>query len=196
MKPIYIILHKPYGYLSQFSKDFDDQKTLADLLTVNQDIYPIGRLDKDSEGLLLLSNERQKAQALINPNSHISKAYYVQVDGQIDSKTIARLSQGVEIRIKKKAYKTLPCQINAMENPPLIPDRNPPIRVRKNIPTSWINIRLEEGKNRQIRRMCAAVGFPVLRIFRHALGPLKIGNLAQGDNRSLTINEIRTLYLQ
>ena len=190
----YLIVHKPYGFLSQFSKDHPDQKTLADLLNVDKEIYPVGRLDKDSEGLLLLSNDRQKAQYLILPKTHISKSYFVQLDGQIDHSSILKLSKGIDIRIKKKIYKTMPCEVKVLKQAPRLPERDPPIRVRKNIPTSWINITIEEGKNRQIRRMCAEVSFPVLRIFRHSIGTLKLGTLGQGKYRSLTTQEIQALF--
>ena len=189
---VYYKLHKPFGYLSQFTPEFPGQQTLADLFEGPKDVYPIGRLDKDSEGLLLLSNDKSLVNKLLSPERKY-KYYYVQVEGEIHEEAISKLSKGVEIRINKKTYHTLPSVIKKLQIAPDLPGRVPPVRYRKNIPTSWISVRLSEGKNRQIRRMCAAVGFPVLRIFRYKIGEIEMANVAQGAYVKLTIEEVRHL---
>lgn len=176
----YYVFYKPYGVLSQFTQEVSGQQTLADYLDVLDDVYPVGRLDKDSEGLLLLSNDKSLTQQLLHPDQHYQKTYLVQVDGAITDEAIEQLRQGVDIRIKKKMYRTRPAVINRSENPDWLPKRDPPIRYRANIPTSWIEIRLNEGKNRQIRRMCAAVEFPVLRLIRIAIGNISLEGLSIG----------------
>jgi 23S rRNA pseudouridine2457 synthase len=191
-KLLYYKLHKPFGYLSQFTQESPGQLTLADLFKGSNDVYPIGRLDKDSEGLLLLSNDKALVDKLLSPKNK-SKYYYVQVDGAISDEAIKKLRNGVEIRINKQVYQTLPSIAARLENAPILPERDPPVRFRKDIPTSWISIQLIEGKNRQIRRMCAAVGFPVLRIFRYKIGGIEIGDLPQAMHLPLSDEEIRRL---
>lgn len=184
----YYVFYKPYGVLSQFTQEVPGQQTLADFLELADDVYPVGRLDKDSEGLLLLSNDKSLTQQLLHPDQHYQKTYLVQVDGTITEEAIEQLRQGVDIRIKKKTYHTLPAVVNKSENPEWLPERDPPIRYRANIPTSWIEIQLREGKNRQIRRMCAAVGFPVLRLVRVAIGKVKIAGMLIGEYRPIDKN--------
>lgn len=185
----YIALYKPYDVLSQFTKEVETHRTLADYLNVDKDIYPIGRLDRDSEGLLLLSNDKSLVDKLLNPKNHYRKTYYVQVEGAIDDEAIRQLSEGVQIRIKKKVHQTLACNVHAIEEPQL-PERIPPIRERKSIPTSWISISLTEGKNRQVRRMCAAVGFPVLRLVRWSIESVDIRDLLPGESKSIRKSDI------
>jgi 23S rRNA pseudouridine2457 synthase len=186
----YLAFHKPYGVLSQFSKEKEDDSTLKDYLPkLSGDIYPIGRLDKDSEGLLLLTNDNKLKTRLLDPNSKFKKTYWVQVDGQINKEAIEKLKHGVTIRINKKDHLTLPCDAKIIF-PPSIPDRFPPIRFRKSIPTAWIEISIVEGKNRQIRKMGAAVGFPVLRLIRISIGQINLGKLKIGESRIISKYEI------
>lgn len=179
------LIYKPYGVLSQFTKEHPDHSVLGDIYDFPSDVYPIGRLDKDSEGLLLLSSDKKLVDKILNPKSKKEKTYLVQVEGQVTDEAIQLLSSGVEIKIKTgKYYHTLPCKARII-NPPALPPRNPPIRERKSIPTSWISITLTEGKNRQVRKMCAKVGFPVLRLVRYALGNHNIEGMQPGDVREI-----------
>lgn len=163
--------------LSQFTKEAPNHVTLAELdFDFPSDVYPIGRLDADSEGLLLLSNEKALNQRFLNPKGKIDKTYFVQVEGRPTNKDLDPLAVGMEIRIKKKIHKTLPAIAKLIEKPHL-PERSPPIRFRKNIPTTWVSIQLHEGKNRQVRRMFAKIGFPVLRLVRTQIGPYSIYDL-------------------
>lgn len=177
--------------LSQFTKEAEAHITLADYLDLKSDIYPIGRLDKDSEGLLLLTDDNQLKTRLLDPKSKNTKTYWVQVDGKINDEAIKKLCSGVDIKLKNGKYRTLPCSAKAIS--PSVPDRNPPVRVRQNIPTSWIAITITEGKNRQVRKMCAAVGFPCLRLIRTAIKGLTFAQIEAGAHRLLTQQEIKQL---
>lgn len=171
----YFFLYKPYGMLSQFTPDQEGQVTLADLdYTFSKDVYPVGRLDADSEGLLLLTDDKTLNAKLLNPKSHFPKTYWVQVEGAPEESDLDQLRRGVEIRIKKKRYGTRPAEVELLANEPELPPRNPPIRFRKSVPDCWLEITLTEGKNRQVRRMCAAVGFPVLRLVRAGIGHYRL----------------------
>ena len=194
MPKAYYFIYKPFNYLSQFSKDHPDHLTLADLdFNFPKDVYPIGRLDKDSEGLLLLSNDKQLNHQLLNPKHLHQRTYWAQVDGAITSEAIEQLTSGVTIRINKKPYHTKPAIVSLLTPPPTLPERNPPIRYRKNIPTSWVSLSLTEGKNRQVRRMCAAVGFPVLRLVRVQIEQLGLQELKPGEVRSIAGLELKQL---
>jgi len=161
--------------LSQFTREIPEHVTLADLdFNFSKDVYPVGRLDADSEGLLVLTNDRHLNSKLLNPKSKQPKTYWVQVEGIPHYQALRQLQGGLTIRIKKKEHKTGPCKAIALENVDL-PPRTPPIRVRKSVPDSWLSIQLTEGKNRQVRRMCAAVGFPVLRLVRVGLAGFVLG---------------------
>lgn len=189
----YIALYKPFNVLSQFSKE-GDKETLADYLTdIDKDIYPVGRLDFDSEGLLILSNDKSLNNQLLNPDFAHKKTYYVQVEGEITIDAIKELAAGVTINIKGKQHTTQKASVRIIKEPKL-PERNPPIRYRKNIPTSWIALTIHEGKNRQVRKMTAAVGFPTLRLVRFAIGGINIDKLAVGDYRFLTPSEKERLF--
>lgn len=155
--PSYYIIYKPFNVLSQFSA-VEGKQTLADYCKVEKDVYPVGRLDYDSEGLLILTNDTTLNHRLLNPSFQHQREYWVQVDGQITAEAIAQLQKSVNISIDGKIHKTLPAKALAFENEPAVPERNPPIRFRKNIPTSWVSLTLTEGKNRQVRKMTAAVG--------------------------------------
>jgi len=183
----YYIFYKPYEVLSQFSPD-GDKKTLAHYLShLAKDIYPVGRLDYDSEGLLLLTNDKALTHQLLEPSFAHQRTYYVQVEGNITDDSLAQLSKGVSININGKQHKTKPAIAKRIEEPSL-PERNPPIRYRKNIPTSWISLTLTEGKNRQVRRMTAAVNFPTLRLVRYSIGKVTIGDMQPGDVLELDKN--------
>ncbi|MBB5284643.1 23S rRNA pseudouridine2457 synthase [Rhabdobacter roseus] len=176
----YYLIYKPYGMLSQFSRE-GDHPTLADLdADFPKDVYPVGRLDADSEGLLLLTNDNHLKTRLLDPKQRHYRTYYVQVEGEITSEACQQLATGVPISINGKKYLTLPAHATPIEEPAL-PERNPPIRERKAIPTSWVAISLHEGKNRQVRRMTAAVGFPTLRLVRWAIGGVLLGTMQPGE---------------
>lgn len=182
----YFVLYKPFGYLSQFTPEQPGQLTLAELGPFPPDVYPVGRLDHDSEGLLLLTNNRRLNHQLLNPQQAHWRTYWVQVEGQPDTLALQALAQGVEIRINKQTVLTQPAQVRHLAEAPPLPARVPPIRVRRQIPDSWLELRLREGKNRQVRRMCAKVGYPVLRLVRSAIGNLTLGDLQPGEVRELS----------
>ncbi|MCC5945419.1 MAG: pseudouridine synthase [Bernardetiaceae bacterium] len=187
----YYYLYKPYNMLSQFSPE-GDNPTLADLEAGwAKDIYPVGRLDKDSEGLLILTNDNHLKNRLLLPDSEKQKTYLVQVEGEISDEALVNLRKGVHFRIKKKEYKSLPAQAERIATPAL-PERNPPVRFRKSVPTSWLKLSIHEGKNRQVRRMTAAVGFPTLRLVRYAVGNLTIEGLLPSEWREISQQEIYT----
>ncbi|GAB2545553.1 pseudouridine synthase [Spirosoma aerophilum] len=187
---MYFLIYKPYLMLSQFSRE-GDKPTLADLdFDFPTDVYPVGRLDADSEGLLLLTNDKQLNHRLLNPKFRHNRTYYVQVDGALTDEACQRLSEGVKISVDGKAYDTLPGKAIRMEEPGL-PERNPPIRFRASIPTSWLSISLHEGKNRQVRKMTAAVGFPTLRLVRWAIEELTAEGMQPGDVRQLSYPELK-----
>lgn len=185
----YFIVYKPYNVLSQFSKEGDKQ-TLADYFDVPKDVYPVGRLDYDSEGLLILTNDKQLNHRLLNPKFKHEREYWVQVEGTITAEALNSLQTGAIISVDGKSHRTLPCKAVQFIIEPTVFDRNPPIRFRRNIPTSWIRLTLYEGKNRQVRKMTASVGFPTLRLIRHRIEKLTIDNIEPGKIRELTRNEI------
>lgn len=183
----YFILNKPYGMLSQFT-DKDGRKTLSDLFNFPKDVYPVGRLDFDSEGLLLLTNDKSLTDYLLNPNNKHEREYFVQVENIPSDKDLEKLRKGVIIQNRK----TLPVIANKITEP-LFPPREPPIRERKNIPTSWISLVLTEGRNRQVRKMTAKIGYPTLRLIRIRIKNILLNNLAPCSIRELTKNEIASL---
>ncbi len=191
-KYIYYIFNKPYNVLCQFTKEIPQHVTLQDYLILPKDVYPVGRLDKDSEGLLLLTNDNQLKNKLLDPGSKSSKTYMVQVDGEISKDAITKLRSGVRIKLKKGYYITKSCDVSKID-PPDIKKRNPPIRVRPSIPTSWIEITIEEGKNRQIRKMCAAIDFPCLRLIRSKIRSESFIDVRLGNGRNLKPEEISNL---
>lgn len=182
-----IAFNKPYGVLSQFTPEPGSRfQPLADF-DLPEEVYPVGRLDADSEGLLLLTNERHLPAVFLDPERGHQRTYVVQVEGVITDTAIAQLRQGVVV----KDYRTRPCEAQLIDTPAWLPDRIPPIRYRASIPTSWIALGLHEGKNRQVRRMTAAVGFPTLRLVRYAIGALRLDRLgiAVGQWRILSDSE-------
>lgn len=189
----YILFYKPFQVLSQFSKE-GDKKTLADYLPgIEKNIYPVGRLDFDSEGLLFLTNDTSLNQKLLHPKNGHQKTYWVQVEGAAQEPDLRDLKQGVNISVNGKVHKTLPAKVSIIPEPALLPERNPPIRFRKNIPTTWLAITIGEGKNRQVRKMTAAIGFPTLRLIRAAIGNVQIENMKPGDSRPLSPEEVKQL---
>ena len=172
-----IALNKPYGVLCQF-RDPDGRPTLAGYVR-HKDVYPAGRLDHDSEGLLLLTDDGGLAHKLTDPRHKQPKTYLVQVDGQLTDEALAALRRGVTLNDGP----TLPAGAEHAAEPDWLWPRDPPVRFRKLIPTSWLRITLREGRNRQVRRMTAAVGFPTLRLIRERIGPYALDGLAPGETR-------------
>jgi 23S rRNA pseudouridine2457 synthase len=183
----YFALNKPYGVLSQFS-DSEGRKTLKNLYDFPPDVYPVGRLDKDSEGLLLLSNDTSLVNFLLNPKHKHEKEYYVQVEKVPDETALNELRKGVIIEQKK----TLPAKAELIADP-RFPEREPPIRRRNNIPTAWISLTITEGRNRQVRKMTAAVGYPTLRLVRIRIKNIKLNDLKPGKVHKLSEAEIKEL---
>ncbi len=191
IKNRYYLLFKPYGYLSQFTAEHPGHQILATLCEgIPKDVFPVGRLDKDSEGLLLLTNDRSVNHRLLNPAFQHHRIYLAQVEGIPDENALNRLRQGPVIKVNKAPYKTLGCEATLLMESPELPDRNPPIRFRKTVPDSWIQLRLTEGKNRQVRKMCAAIGHPVLRLVRWAIEAVTIENLELGELKEVTKQEL------
>jgi 23S rRNA pseudouridine2457 synthase len=180
-----IAFYKPYGVLSQFTADVPGQRTLAEFGFPPR-VYPLGRLDLDSEGLLLLSDEGGLNARLLDPRRAHWRRYFVQVEGVPTPGAIRRLEAGVMVQGKK----TLPARAGILPEAPDFPPRDPPVRFRKNIPTSWIAVELREGRNRQVRRMTAAVGLPTLRLVRVRIGALELpADLLPGTWRELDARE-------
>ncbi|PUZ26675.1 pseudouridine synthase [Chitinophaga costaii] len=194
MTPVYYLIYKPYEVLTRFSPEAG-KATLADHFRVPKDVYPVGRLDYDSEGLLLLTNDTTINNRLLNPTFAHSREYWVQVDGAITADAINQLQHGVNINIEGKRYRTKRCTAMAFDHEPAVPERHPPIRFRKSIPAPWIRLILTEGKNRQVRKMTAAVGFPTLRLIRYRIGHLSVEGMQPGDMRTLTRDEVETQLL-
>lgn len=188
----YFIIYKPFGMLSQFSPE-GNKTVLGDLYPFPKDVYPVGRLDADSEGLLLLTNDKKLNHRLLNPDFKHFRNYWVQVDGAVTEEARRQLEEGVRIKVNKKEYHTLPAKVRILEPPADIPERTPPIRYRKDIPTSWLALSLQEGKNRQVRRMTAAVGFPTLRLIRVQIENLSLQGMQPGDVKELNEDEVYAL---
>ncbi len=188
----YFIVHKPFNVLSQFSST-DGKKTLKDFFDVAVDVYPVGRLDYDSEGLLILTNDKKLNQYLLNPLHEHEREYWVQVEGDISEDAINKLQQGVSINIDGKMYYTKECVVKKFIHSPKVSERNPPIRFRKLIPDSWIKIILTEGKNRQVRKMTAAVGFPTLRLIRYRIEKITLEDLLPGEMKIISKQELYNL---
>lgn len=185
----YLLFHKPYGVLTQFTDSSQPpRRTLAEFIPV-ADVYAVGRLDLDSEGLLLLTSDGKLQHRLSDPKFDHPKTYWVQVEGTPQPDALRKLSQGVLI----KGETTRPAQVRMLHEPPGLTPRDPPIRVRKSIPDFWIEIVLTEGRNRQVRRMTAAVGLPTLRLVRVGIGPLELGGLRPGRWRDLTAQELLSI---
>lgn len=185
----YLLFNKPYNVLCQFSTSAAHERTLADFITI-PDIYPAGRLDRDSEGLVLLTDDGGLQHRLTDPKFGHPRTYWAQVEDTPSLDAIARLQSGVLLRGHNTKYRTRPAKVRILDPQPELWPRNPPIRYRANVPTTWIELILEEGRNRQVRRMTAQVGFPTLRLVRVAIGELTIEGLTPGQSRDLTATEL------
>ncbi len=169
--------------LTQFS---GEGPTLATLGEFPKEVYPVGRLDKDSEGLLLLTDDKSLNHQLLNPRFAHQRTYYVQVEGIPTPEALAQLQAGVTIQVDGKAYRTKPAVAKLLEDAPILPDRDPPIRYRASIPDRWLALTLIEGKNRQVRKMTAAVGFPTLRLVRYSMEKITLDGMGVGEVRELS----------
>lgn len=184
-----LAFNKPFGVLSQFTPDGSLNHTLFEFRFPKK-VYPIGRLDADSEGLLLLTDEAALNQKLLHPRNAHEREYWVQIEKHPSSQDLIQMQKGVLIQGRK----TLPARAWILEPQPDLPLRDPPIRVRKTVPTCWIGLELTEGKNRQVRRMTAAIGHPTLRLIRVRIGGLSLNDLASGTWRELDLDQ-RNLVL-
>ncbi len=174
-----ILFNKPYGVICQFTAE-SGYKSLKDFISL-PNFYPAGRLDADSEGLVILTNNGQLQHQISSPQYKLPKTYWVQVEGIADQQAIKKLRQGIVL----KDFKTKPAQVGLISEPENLWPRTPPIRYRKNIPTSWIELTITEGKNRQVRRMTAATLFPTLRLIRYSIGEHSLAGIAPGEWRLL-----------
>jgi 23S rRNA pseudouridine2457 synthase len=181
-----IAFNKPYGVLSQFSPDGSPNRTLAEF-GFPKHVYPLGRLDADSEGLLLLSDEAQLNSRLLHPRHAHQREYWAQVERIPAPEVLARLGAGLVVQGRR----VLPCRAWMLEPQPEVPPREPPIRFRRTVPACWIGLELVEGKNRQVRRMTAAIGHPTLRLIRVRVGRLALGDLQVGQWRELSAAQRR-----
>ena len=185
---MFLALNKPYGVLSQFTPDHPGQRTLSEF-HFPKNVYPLGRLDRDSEGLLLLSDEPGLNTKLLDPKNAHPRTYWAQVEGLVTEDALQKLRRGIAL----EGTMTLPSE--AKHTHPDLPPRDPPIRVRQNIPTTWLELTLHEGRNRQVRKMTAAAGHPTLRLLRVAIGQFHLPtNLAPGQWRELTENERHSVF--
>lgn len=172
-----VLLNKPYDVLCQFSRE-GERAVLADFVPV-KGVYPAGRLDRDSEGLVVLTDDGKLQARIADPRHKLEKVYYAQVEGVVSDAALERLRKGVELNDGP----TLPAKARAVAEPEWLWPRTPPIRVRKSVPDGWIELTLREGRNRQVRRMCAAVGLPCLRLIRWQVGDWSLAGLAPGTWR-------------
>ncbi len=186
-KNLYYAINKPYGVLTQFTDGFG-RKTLADLFKVPKSVYPVGRLDMDSEGLLILTNDKRAIDFLLNPRNKHEREYFSQVEGIPTVLELKKLEVGVIIEKRL----TLPAKVKIIKQPEIW-ERVPPIRKRNNIPTSWISLVISEGRNRQVRKMTSAIGHPTLRLIRVRIKNILLNDLKPGEIRQLKINEIEKL---
>ncbi|MGV3541145.1 MAG: pseudouridine synthase [Rufibacter sp.] len=182
----YLLLNKPFEVLTQFT-DENGRQTLKDYVSI-PNVYPVGRLDYDSEGLVLLTDDKQLQHRLSDPRFKVEKTYWVQVEGIPTEEALENLRRGVIIQGKK----TSPAKVKLIDDPKFW-ERSKPIRFRANIPTSWVEIKISQGMNRQVRKMTAAVGYPTLRLVRVAIGTLRLDALQPGEFRELTTDEVKKL---
>lgn len=188
----YFALHKPFNVLSQFTSE-EGKKCLKDLFELPRDVYPVGRLDYDSEGLLVVTNDPKVTSELLNPSLGHERTYWVQVEGLITLPALQSLRIGVDIQVKGNQYHTQPCEVSLISQPEQVEERNPPIRYRKTVPDCWIRLIIREGKNRQVRKMTAKVGFPTLRLIRYQISDLSLGDLKPGEMKELSQSELYKL---
>ena len=183
----YFLINKPFGMLSQFTKEAPQHQVLGELHDFPPDVYPVGRLDRDSEGLLILTNDTSLNERLLHPKNQHSRKYWAQVEGIVTDQAIKQLETGVSFRAKGKNYRSAPLRarsLSAAETNTINP-RTPPVRFRKSIPDAWLQLELTEGKNRQVRRICAAVGLPVLRLIRVGIVELSLADLQGQTTREV-----------
>jgi 23S rRNA pseudouridine2457 synthase len=185
----YFAIYKPFQALSQFTPE-NNKACLKDFFEVPTDVYPVGRLDYDSEGLLLLTNDKSLNHRLLHPDFAHEREYRVQVEGQITNEALQLLATGVIINADGKPFHTKAAKASRLPEHIIIPDRKPPIRFRQNIPTSWIKLVITEGKNRQVRKMTAAAGFPTLRLIRYRIGSLTLDTMLPGDMIDMNQNDV------
>ncbi|MBI3110815.1 MAG: pseudouridine synthase [Ignavibacteriales bacterium] len=187
----YFMLYKPYGVLSQFT-DRGGRQTLNNYGPFPPTVYPVGRLDADSEGLLFLTNDTMLKEYLLEPRFEHPRTYWVQVEGVPEESALRQLEEGVLV----EGHKTKPADVRLMKEEPPLPPRPVPIRFRKHVPTSWIELTLREGRNRQVRKMTAAIGHPTLRLVRVQMGNLSLGSMLPGESRPLDEAEREELKKQ
>ena len=187
-----LAFHKPYGFLSQFNPNpgEEEQQTLTGF-NFPKGCIPVGRLDMDSEGLLLLTDEKPLENRLLNPRFKHRRRYLILVEGQPDHAALEKLRSGT---IVIKGHRCLPCRAKSLKEAPPLPPRDPPVRIRKNIIDTWLRLELREGKNRQVRRMTAAIGHPTLRLIRGGIGAFPLGDLAPGEWRELSSAEREAVF--
>lgn len=187
----YFIVYKPYQVLCQFTSE-DDKKTLADFFSLPREVYPVGRLDYDSEGLLILTDDKKLNALLLSPQYNHEREYCVQVEGEVTDEAIEKLCNGVNIKIKSGNYFTKKCKATKIKMPN-VPERVPPVRYRKTVTDSWVKIILTEGKNRQVRKMTASVGYPTLRLIRNRIELISLNGMVPGELKKLSQQELYNL---
>lgn len=187
---MHVAFHKPYGVVCRFTPEHPGQRTLAEY-ALPEHVYPVGRLDLDSEGLLILSDEPGFNTRLLDPAHAHPRTYHAQVEGAPDPAAVGRLAAG---GLRVKGHVTKPCGARILDPPPVVAPRDPPVRIRLTVPDHWLELTLTEGKNRQVRRMTAAVGLPTLRLIRVAIGGYRLDGLAVGTWRRLSAEDARRLF--